>query len=1142
MALQFVLGGSGSGKSRDTYQRIIADSLKHPEQRYIILVPEQFSLQTQKTLVSMHPRKGLLNIDILSFNRLAYRVFAETGGAKRPVLEETGKTLVLQKIAQEQKKNLKLFASSIQKPGCISQVKSQISEFMQYQVDDGRLTELQRDGAVSPLLACKLADMELLYREFRAYLKKRYLTSEEVLDVLCGVIGEAKSLRGSILVLDGFTGFTPIQYKVLQELLRICRSVIVTVTIDGREDPYEKHGWHRLFAMSSQTVTTLTALAKQNGVSVEKPVTLTGEGKRFAAAPALAFLERHLFRYHRDVYGQKPQEIRIRASANPREELSWAARQIHALVRKNGWHYRDFAIITGDLNTYANYAGEVFGGLGIPYFLDRKHSIVLNPFVEYLRSAVDAAVQNFSYESVFRYLRCGMSDLSPEETDELENYVIALGIRGYSSWKERWVRIYPGMEEERIEEINGFRSRVLEELSVFTEEQRDRDMTVEERTRSLYAFMVRGRAQEKVSLRRRECEQVQDAAGAREYDQIYGIVIELMDKLVEILGDEKITLANYQQLLEAGFSEAQVGIIPPGAEQVVIGDTERTRLKDIRVLFCIGVNEGMIPKPQSAAGIFSENDRDFLESRSLPMAPSPRVNLYIQRFYLYLNLTKPSHLLYLSYSKTSAAGDTLAPSYLIGTIRKLFPLLEIEDGEQESFEERLEAAEHDIPLLISGLRDAVQGKADKERDAAWRELYSWFWNRAEYRPLLDSLLRAAFFENPQDQISRSVARALYGTELTNSATRLERFAACAFAHFLQYGMQLAERSRYEFSAVDMGKIIHEALEHFSDSLSKRRLELRDLSDELRETIIDESIEEIIHDYGNTILHSTSRSAYMIRRIRRILRRTVWALQEQVKKGDFVPGGFEVSFAMEDRLEAINIQLDDETKMKLRGRIDRVDLCETEDKVYVKVIDYKSGSTSLDLIALYHGLQLQLVIYLNAAVELEQKRRPDKQVEPAGIFYYNIKDPVVDAGEDEDQDDIIKKILQQLKMNGLSRSESEVITLMDRGLREGESSSVIPVAYNKNGSLSRYSSAAGREQFSVLQGFVRKKAAEIGRRIMSGEAGASPSLLGNQDACAYCPYAAVCGFDERLPGYGHRRLAQMAKDEIWEAFAGEGGAQ
>lgn len=246
--------------------------------------------------------------------------------------------------------------------------------------------------------------------------------------------------------------------------------------------------------------------------------------------------------------------------------------------------------------------------------------------------------------------------------------------------------------------------------------------------------------------------------------------------------------------------------------------------------------------------------------------------------------------------------------------------------------------------------------------------------------------------------------------------------------------------------------------------------------------------------------------------------------------------------MEDRLEAINIQLDDETKMKLRGRIDRVDLCETEDKVYVKVIDYKSGSTSLDLIALYHGLQLQLVIYLNAAVELEQKRRPDKQVEPAGIFYYNIKDPVVDAGEDEDQDDIIKKILQQLKMNGLSRSESEVITLMDRGLREGESSSVIPVAYNKNGSLSRYSSAAGREQFSVLQGFVRKKAAEIGRRIMSGEAGASPSLLGNQDACAYCPYAAVCGFDERLPGYGHRRLAQMVKDEIWEVFAGEGGTQ
>lgn len=1135
MALQFVLGGSGSGKSRDTYQRIIEDSIKHPKQRYIVLVPEQFSLQTQKTLVSMHPRKGLLNIDILSFNRLAYRVFGETGGAGIPVLEETGKTLVLQKIAQEQKQNLKLLASSIQKPGCISQVKSQISEFMQYQVDGERLSKLQNDGAVSPLLSCKLADMELLYREFQAYLEKRYLTAEEVLGVLCRVIENAESLRGSVLVLDGFTGFTPIQYQVIRKLLLICRDVIVTITMDAREDPCEKQGWHKLFALSSQTAATIAALAKQNGVAIEEAVRLTGENRRFASAPALAFLERHLFRYHRDVYDKKPQEITVCAQANPREELAWAARRIRSLVRERGWHYRDFAIITGDLNTYANYAQEVFAGLGIPYFLDRKHSIVLNPFVEYLRSAIDTAVQNYSYESVFRYLRCGMSSLTPEETDELENYVIALGIRGYAAWKEKWVRIYPGMEKEHLETINALRGRVMEELSVFTQEQRDRNITVEQRTRSLYEFMVRGEAGKKVRLLKEMCEQAQDAAGAREYAQIYAIVMELLDKLVEILGQEEITLADFQQLLEAGFSEAQVGIIPPGAEQVVIGDMERTRLKDIRVLFCIGVNEGMIPKAQSAGGIFSEHDREFLESRSLPMAPSPRVNLYIQRFYLYLNLTKPSDLLYLSFSKTGASGNTLAPSYLIGTICKLFPLLEIEDGQQESLRERLEAAGNDIPLLISGLRGVVQGK---ERDAAWEELYSWFREHTEYRRLLDELLCASFYENPQDKISKSVAKALYGTELTNSATRLERFAACAFAHFLQYGMQLAERARYEFSAVDMGTIIHEALEHFSDSLKKRRLELRDLSDATREMLIEESIEEIIHDYGNTILHSTSRNAYIIKRIKRILRRTVWALQEQVRRGEFVPGGFEVSFAMEDNLDAINIQLDDETRMKLRGRIDRVDLCETDDKVYVKVIDYKSGNTSLDLIALYHGLQLQLVVYLNAAVELEQKRSPGKQVEPAGIFYYHIEDPVVEAEADEEQEEILKKILQKLKLNGLSRAEPEVISLMDKGLREGESSSVIPVAYNKNGSLSHYSSAVKKEQFTVLQQFVRRKAAQLGRRIMDGEADASPSLLGRQDACAYCPYAAVCGFDERLPGYSHRRLAQMAKDELWEAFAKE----
>lgn len=1142
MALQFVLGGSGSGKSRDTYQRVIRDSLRHPEQKYIILVPEQFCMQTQKTLVSMHPRKGILNIDVISFNRLAYRVFSETGRTLPPVLEETGKTLVLQKIAQEQKKNLKLFAGNIKKPGCISQVKSQISEFMLYQVGQEQLAALRKNREVSPLLSCKLEDMELLYRGFCEYLEKRYLTIEEVLDVLCGVIGEAESLRGSVLVLDGFVGFTPVQYKVIRELFGICSEVIVTVTMDGREDPWEKQGWHRLFALSSQTAATLSALARQNGAEVRKPVVLSGDGVRFAGAPSLSFLEKNLFRYRREIYPEKPEEIRVCALENPKEELAWAARRIHALAREKGWHYRDFAVITGALDTYANYAQEVFGGLGIPYFLDRKHSILLNPFVEYLRAAVDVVIQNFSYESVFRYLRCGMSGLGREETDELENYVVALGIRGYSSWQKLWVRRYPGMGEERLEALNAYRSRVLDELGTFTEEQRQKGQTVLARTRSLYEFMARGGAQEKARRFQEACEQAGDAAGAREYAQIYGIVIQLMDKLAEILGGEEITLGNFQQLLEAGFSEAQVGIIPPGAEQVVIGDTERTRLKDIRVLFCIGVNEGMIPKPQSAGGIFSENDRDFLETHSIPLAPSPRVNLYIQRFYLYLSLTKPSSLLYLSYSKTGPSGDTLTPSYLIGTLQKLFPLLEIEDGGREPFAARLEAAENDVPLLIAGLRDAVQGKVDGERLAAWRELYSWFWEQERYRPLLDELLRAAFFENPQDKISKSVAKALYGTELTNSATRLERFAACAFAHFLQYGLRLSERARYEFGAVDMGKIIHEALEHFSETLKKRRLKLKELDDREREELIDESVEEIIHDYGNTILHSTSRNAYMIRRIKRLLARTVWALQEQVKRGDFVPGGFEVSFAMEDRLEAINIQLADDARMKLRGRIDRVDLCETDDKIYVKVIDYKSGNTSFDLIALYHGLQLQLVVYLNAAVELEQKRRPDKPVEPAGIFYYNIKDPVVDAEEEETQDEVLAKILQKLKLNGLVRSEREVIALMDRGLSEGESSSVIPAAYNKNGSLSRYSSAAGKEQFGVLQRYASRKAADIGRRIMEGDANASPSLLGRQDACAYCPYAAVCGFDERLPGYGHRRLAELSKDEIWEAFAKGAGEE
>ena len=1134
MSLQFVLGNSGAGKSHYLYEHIIKAAQEHPEKTYLVIVPEQFTMQTQKELVALSPQHGIMNIDILSFQRLAYRVFQEVGGEKRPILEETGKTLVLQRVIQEQEKKLGVLAGSLRKTGTVSEMKSLVSELMQYDIRPEQVEDLVQKSQDKPFLTYKLKDIQVIYQGFTDYLKDRYITGEEVLDVLCGRIGESRMMKDCQVILDGFTGLTPVQNKLMRNILVLAEKVWVTVTLDEKISRERIKSPQNLFHMSGIMMERLAKLAAEERVEIEEDIWIhPGEHSRFAQAPALEFAERHLFRYGNARFTEEQEEIQIFAAANPREEMEEIARRIRFLVRTEGYRYGDFAVITGDLPAYGSYGRQVMEECGIPYFIDEKHSILMNPFVEYLRAALNMLTEQFSYESVFRYLRCGLSRLSVYETDVLENYCIAVGIRGWKQWQEHWVRRYRGMEEGSIEEVNRIREKLLEEIGTFTDQMKQRGLIVEERTRILYEFICKCDIQEKILQKQKYFEQQGEQALEKEYSQIYGIIMGLLDKLVQVLGDEKIALDDYRQLLEAGFQEAQVGIIPPTADQVLIGDMERTRLKDIRVLFFAGVNDSVIPKRQGRGGLLSEADREYLETQEIELAPTAREAMYIQKFYLYLNMTKPSHRLYLSYAKSSGQGQAQSPAYLISTICRLFPELQIQESEEKEIR-RAEQAGQAVELLLRGFNQSREEEPSEE----WKELFSWFLRSPQWKELCKMWIESAFCRKPEDKIGKSVAKALYGNVLDNSATQLERFAACAFAHFLQYGLEIEERPEYEFRAADLGNVIHQALEQFSRNLKKHRMSWRNLTDEQREELIDESVEDIIHDYGNTILESSARNRYMITRVKRILRRTVWALQEQLKNGKYEPGQFEISFAMEDQLEAIHFDLSEDEKLRLKGRIDRVDRYEDEERIYVKVIDYKSGNTSMDLIALYHGLQLQLIVYLNAALEIEQREHPGKQVEPAGVFYYHVKDPLCEGELDEDEESISQKILQELKVNGLVRAEKKIISDMDESLEPGKKSLVIPVALNKDGSLSRYSQTASREQFTALSDYVNRKIMEIGRSILDGEAAVNPYKLRKRTACDYCSYRGVCGFDEKIPGYQYRNLPVFQDEELWKKLYGE----
>lgn len=1108
MPLKFVFGPSGSGKSSYLYQHVIQESMKYPEKNYIVLVPEQFTMQTQKDLVMMHERKGIMNIDVLSFARLAYRVFEETGGGGLPVLDDEGKNLILRKIAGDYESELKMLGGHMKKQGYISEVKSVISEFTQYDIGEDEIERVMESAGESSRLYYKLADIRLLYRGFTDYLREKYITKEELLDVLSREVEKSERLKNSTVVLDGFTGFTPVQDRLLGELMRHCREVIVTVTMDRRENPYVYEHPYQLFALSKQMVTSLLQIAKQNKIPVEESVELYDHVPwRFKEQEALAFLEKHLFRYGAGAYEKEQEQVKLHLAKNPREEAYAVAEQVRRMMREDGYRLRDIGVIVSDMDVYADHLKQAFIKYDIPFFMDHKRSILLNSFVEYIRSVLHMAEQSFSYESVFRFLRTNLAGFTYEEIDELENYVIGLGIKGYKHWQEKWTRKLKGMDQENLDKMNHYRRQLVEKVDGLIYVLRQRRKTVADITRAIYEFMV----QENLQVRLAEQEELFKAKGelalAREYAQIYRIVIELFDKFVELLGDEEVSLSEYCKLLDAGLEEARVGVIPPEVDQVVIGDMQRTRLKDIKALLFAGANDVYLPGALLRTGLLSELDREKFAREKLTLSAGGKEKAYVQKFYLYLNLTKPSEKLDIYYSKVSADGKSVRPSYLIQELQKLFPKLKVRDEERYLKEQEL-TENIGFDRMI---REFVQKR--HETDGAWCELYSWYKKNPKWQEKVERFLEAGYYRKPLDALTEEAAKRLYGEEFETSITRMERFAVCAFSHFLTYGLRLREREEYDFQAADLGNVCHRALERFSYKVERETGDWLNLTEEQRNQYVEESVEEAIADYGNSILYSSSRNAYLIVRMKRMLEKTVWALTKQLAAGDFKPSAYEMRFA--------------------NGKIDRVDTCEDGDCIYVKVIDYKTGSKSFDVTALYHGLQLQLMVYMDAALQLEQKKHPEKEILPAGVFYYRIQDPLIDRPkEGEEQESILK----ELKPDGMISLEKEVLEHLDHCM-VGESS-VIPVKYNKNGSLSKSSKAASAQDFYLMMKYAVNKVEEIRQKILSGDVKVNPYRRGTETSCDYCSYRQICGFDTKMEGYRYREIDAMSVDKVIQAIKGE----
>ena len=1130
MALQFISGNSISDRTEVMYETICAQACRHPDKNYIFLVPEQATLQVQRELSAVHPDHVLGNIDVVSFGRLAHRLLNEQAGKQAVLLDDTGKSMILRRIAGKEKQSLEVFGRNLNQSGFIQELKSVISEFSAYKVTSEVLEGVLPTLEKRPALQKKLRDIEKVYTSFYKELGEEYLTAEELLGVLSRLVPQSEKIRGSIIILDGFTGFTPLQYQVLEEMLQCAEHVVCAVTED------EKGGREELFSMSREMKNKLLALAKAHHVSCEEKNHRYVTKKR-KVAEELAHLEKQLYQVPPKSWNKQTDAVNIIAAKNPSEELGFVLRKVLSLVRE-GYAYREIAVVAGDLSVYRDEISHVFDQAGIPYFIDQKKGLNTHPLIQFVKKALAVLEEQMSYDSVMAFLRNPYvvsdentlgGDILCEDLDRLDNYLLAGGIERINRWKHPWVMPYDNADEEDLSRLNQLREKIFNWFVPLRSAWEKPDTTVKEAMTALFFFMKQFGIEKKIRLQKEAFHQNGEFYLESEYDQVYEKVLGLFDQIVELMGDEALEVNVLSDILDSGFEELQVGFIPATVDRLVVGDLMRTRLEHIRVLFVIGCNDGLLPKRTERGGILSDYDREILKGAGMELALAAREEVFCQQYYLYLLLTKPSKQLYVSFSETSSDGKALRPAHLKTVLEKLFPNCKTESAE-EAYEglEGLMQKEDGFLLLVNGLRSFLDG----EKTNWWQALYSYYMKDQAFTDRLNRMRDGLFYGYKTESLDETIAKRLFGGDKELSISRLEKYAACAYAHFLTYGLKLKERKQFELGAADYGSLFHASISHFFELLEKRHLNWREIDTAERNSLVEESVAKAMEEYQTTVFDSSARNKSMAGRIRRMTDRTLWALGCQWEHGNYEKTWHEMDFGKAGG-NAVTLPVEEGLELSLRGRIDRVDFAEEDGSLYVKVIDYKSGNTKLDLGKIYYGLQLQLVLYLEAAMAMAAKRNPGKSFVPAGIYYYNMKDPIVN-GFGLSEEEIEAKQQKELRMNGLTSTEKASLLLID-----AEGGNVVSgLEYKKDGSLSSRALVANGDQMRDIGHFARKKALDLARGIYTGKIDALPYEYKKMNPCEYCEYGSVCGFDLQLDGCHYRRLPQLGTDEVWEQIEKE----
>lgn len=1132
MTVTLIGGRARSGKTTWCYSQIEKALKDDNTTRLWMLVPEQFNLQTQKELAQrLYP--GLLRAEVISFRNLAIKVFKETGLPKdKPVIDDLERMMILKKILTTHSRELGFYKKSVDKEGFVESMNRLITLCGQSQIESEAFLELLSRTDVEEAFKSKLRDTQTIMNHFESYIAERFITAEGTLNLLGEKIKDANSLNNIHIWIDGFYGFTKQQLYIIGELIAKAKDVTITLPLDKLYTVEEKLWESNPFYESAYTYQQLLKICQEQGVHKVSTQYLTAERE----ISDLAYLEQNFLKNYAKTYDGEVEHIGLHHYGSITEEVEALAIHINKLVRDEHYRYKDIAVVVGDLSQYQMAIGSLFTEYQIPYFLDMKKSIHTHRLITFIEGILEVLTQNWSYKSIFQTLRTGMLFIPTESIDQLENYVLAHGIKGRKKWKEEWLYAredsYEAAQEEQInrtrEQIVSLFGKLEDQLTgkIANKKHTVRDMTI-----AIYHFLEETKAYEQIEEKVASYEAEGQRLLALENSQIWGQVVHILEKLVEVLGDERESLTNYKKILKTSFAYLKMGIIPPAQDQVLVGTIDRSRIPTIKALFVLGANEGVLPPQEEQVELFT--DMEILTLEQIGKDNKSHQYLYEMvagkgnsngMMLVYTVLTRAKEKLAISCSLTNEEGKSIRPSIIFYKLRKLFDFSNMQIASEKNPLEPFQSPMPAFGYVGQKLREEVDGLSE---DPIWKDALSWFKKHPEWSEKVETLIDYVFYTNQQHYLEPKTAELLYESPLTTSVSKLETFRQCACCYFIKYGLKAQERQLFKWNAADLGTIFHSTLEYYPQELELRNTTWRDVAPKVMDECIHSAVKKAVHEY-NTSKREDGKFRYTVHKVEKMAKRAINALTTQIRAGAFEPEEYEVGFGM-GKFPEIHIELDKERSMLLKGQIDRVDVYYQEGKEYIKILDYKSGKKVFDLLEVYYGLQLQLLLYLDAYIKL------NKGTVPAGIFYFHIDNPYVQYEPGMTEQVIEEEQLKKFKLSGLVLNDPTIV----EALEEGGKGKIIPAALVKDGNIKKGSATATLEQFEQITSYVTEIIKQLGREILDGKVSAKPYQLQSKDPCGYCKYHTICQFDTEQRDNQYEKLEKLSKEAIWEAIE-EGG--